>query len=136
MTLNRSAKSNFGISGEAAVVEYLQEGGFSIKARNFSCRYGEIDVIAQKDNLIILVEVKTRAKQAVHLTELVTATKQKKIIKTARYYQLQEGLFEYIIRCDVALVIPTQAIINSTLNWIKHGDFSIAYFENAFHAEQ
>ena len=49
-----------GRTGEAAAAEILRKKGYKILGMNFSCRAGEIDIIAQKENVVVFVEVKTR----------------------------------------------------------------------------
>ena len=46
--------------GENAAKEYLEDMGYEILKRNFRLRFGEVDIIAQKDGCIVFVEVKTR----------------------------------------------------------------------------
>ena len=53
-------KRLFGKSGESLAADYLEQSGYRILFRNYWCRMGEIDLIAQKDNCIHFVEVKTR----------------------------------------------------------------------------
>jgi putative endonuclease len=53
-----------GKRGEDIATEYLLKKGFTILTRNFSTRYGELDIIAKKDNKISFVEVKTRSSTA------------------------------------------------------------------------
>ncbi|MEJ5245033.1 MAG: YraN family protein [Bacteroidota bacterium] len=56
--MNNRTKGN---KGEDIAVNYLINKGFSIKKRNFHFgRYGEIDIIAEKDNVVIFFEVKAR----------------------------------------------------------------------------
>ena len=74
-----------GNTGESFASEYLQKKGYKIIARNFYSRYGEIDLIAQKnEDTICFVEVKTRREGSMTSgEEAVTLSKQRKIIKTA-----------------------------------------------------
>jgi len=46
--------------GEVKSCEYLESEGYFILEKNFRCRFGEIDIIAQTDNVISFIEVKTR----------------------------------------------------------------------------
>ena len=47
-----------GREGEAEAARYLERKGYKIIGLNYSCRYGEIDVIAEKDGCAAIVEVK------------------------------------------------------------------------------
>ena len=50
-----------GERGEKLVARYLRRKGYRILERNFQTRFGEIDLIARKGDVIVFVEVKTRA---------------------------------------------------------------------------
>ena len=54
------ARRQFGNRGEDLAATYFMAQGYSILERNWSCRMGEIDVIAEKDGVLHFVEVKTR----------------------------------------------------------------------------
>ncbi len=76
-----------GETGENKVASFLRKRGFSILKRNFQCRYGQIDIIAENDEFIIFVEVKTRKKGSfISGTEAVDAFKQRRITLTANDY--------------------------------------------------
>ena len=82
--------SQNGILGERYAAEQLRKNGYRIVDANFRCRFGEIDIIAEKDGYIAFVEVKTRASNSFYSpAEAVTAAKQRKIITTANHYLLQ-----------------------------------------------
>lgn len=49
-----------GSIGEGIAINYLSSLGYSIRQRNYRCRWGEIDFIAQKENVTYFIEVKTR----------------------------------------------------------------------------
>lgn len=55
-----SLKQEVGKIGENSACEYLQQKGYLIIERNYRSKGGEIDIIIQKANRIIFVEVKTR----------------------------------------------------------------------------
>ena len=80
-------RAQTGKMGEAFARRLLQEQGYCICAVNFSSRYGEIDIIAQKDGTICFVEVKTRKSGSAVTGECaVTPAKQKKLLRTAMVY--------------------------------------------------
>lgn len=75
---------NRGKLGEDLAAAFLEEHGYAILARNFRTRYGEIDVIAEKDGFVAFVEVKLRKNSRYGAPcEAVTAQKQKKILCAA-----------------------------------------------------
>ena len=51
-------KREIGSVYEQKAVEYLEEHGYIIVGQNYFCRYGEIDIIAKKDDVLVFVEVK------------------------------------------------------------------------------
>lgn len=97
-----------GAYGEDLVASYLQNQGFTLLERNYKKFYGEIDLIAKKDDTIIFVEVKTRKKAYFELSQLITYSKQQKIIKTAESYIVSNQLKDTIFRFDVALLVGTE----------------------------
>lgn len=85
-----------GHRGETAACKYLKQNGYKILKRNYRKKYGEIDIVAQKSDLISFVEVKTRSNKDFGLAcEAVTKAKKDRIIKTAQTY-----INEYKIDCN------------------------------------
>lgn len=73
--------------GEELAALMLEEKGYEILERNYRCRFGEIDIIARKRDILTFVEVKTRSGDAYGTAaEAVTWTKQQKIRQTALQY--------------------------------------------------
>ena len=69
--------------GEQLTAEYLEEKGYEIVERNFKCRFGEIDVIAQNDRYLAFVEVKTRSADGLsHPFEARRSSKRHSIISS------------------------------------------------------
>lgn len=64
MTFSKTSRSNaeIGALGERLAIEHLQSLGLRVLARNWRCRYGELDVIAADDaaRIVVFVEVKAR----------------------------------------------------------------------------
>jgi len=54
-------RRELGKAGETLAAEYLQQNGYRILCRNYWCKAGEIDLIAQKNDCVHFVEVKTRS---------------------------------------------------------------------------
>ena len=76
-----------GVLGEELAEIMLLEKGYTILARNFRCRYGEIDIIATKNGVLAFVEVKTRLFGSCGRgSESVTAAKRQKIRRCALCY--------------------------------------------------
>ena len=115
---------NTGTWGEEQAALYLQKQGYMLLCKNFHSRYGEIDLIATKDDIIAFVEVKTRAKDSLYsAAEAVTPAKQQKIILTALHY-MEEYNSDLQPRFDVCDVYPVVVKRKKTAE--------INYLENAF----
>ncbi len=117
-----SAKRGF--RGEDLAAEYLRKKGFIITERNYHSRFGEIDIIAENEEYILFVEVKTReAGSMVSPAEAVDPKKQEKIMMTANTY-LSRSFSELQPRFDVAqiTVVPSG----------RREEYKIDYIENAF----
>ena len=93
-----------GKAGEDHVAQWLEERGYKIVARNFHSRFGEIDIIAQREPYIAFVEVKARTERSlVSPFEAVTPQKQRKIFATAEVF-LQQHPSRLQPRFDAAAV--------------------------------
>lgn len=80
-------KRELGDWGEEKAVTYLRWRGWHIVERNFSCRLGEIDIIASRFQVLAFVEVKLRRDDSHgEAREFVTWQKQRRIVAAAGYY--------------------------------------------------
>ncbi len=112
---------NLGKKGENLAVEYLKGEGFTILAQNYRRAYGEIDIVAQKKEVIAFVEVKLRTNHYYTISDLIPVGKQKKIIKTAHCFIAQNFSYtDHVYRFDVAFLEPSG------------DDYIITYIPNAF----
>ena len=74
-----------GQRGEQYAAEYLKQHGFRILDRNYHCRYGEVDLVAEDAKYLVFVEVKTRSGTRFGTpAQAVTAEKQRKLTITAQ----------------------------------------------------
>jgi len=119
MTTTRAA---LGLKGEQAVVSYLCAQQCTIMTTNFRVHGGEVDIIAKKDNVLMFVEVKTRNNPLIDPAEVITTSKQKKIMHAAQFFLITNKLNtdDYTCRFDVALVS------------FVHNKADIAYIPDAF----
>lgn len=86
---------------ETKSVEILKRENYDVLERNYRNKYGEIDIIAKKDNIIIFIEVKYRATLKYgYGSEAVDKNKIKRIYKTAMQYLIKNGLEENQCRFD------------------------------------
>ena len=80
---------------EEMAVDFLKKQGYFILTRNFSCKIGEIDIIARDKGYLVFVEVKYRKNNANGIPEeAVTPAKIRKICKTADYFRVRNGYGE------------------------------------------
>ncbi|NPA58962.1 MAG: YraN family protein [Epsilonproteobacteria bacterium] len=82
---------------EQKACSYLQENGFFILTQNFYSRFGEIDIIASKDDVLHFIEVKS-ADNYEKAIQNITRTKLSRLIKTGNVYMKKNGFdgdFEY-----------------------------------------
>ncbi|HUW21947.1 MAG TPA: YraN family protein [Candidatus Bathyarchaeia archaeon] len=71
--------------GELAAVRYLRNKGYQIIERNYSSKYGEIDIIALEDGDLVFVEVKTRRGESFGLPEEAVDQRKIRHIKRAAF---------------------------------------------------
>jgi putative endonuclease len=109
-----SAPRALGRRGEKAAARLLRRKGMRILARNYACRVGEVDLIAEEKPCekslgvptICFVEVKTRRDDRVSAPEsAVDARKQQRIDRTAAHYLLAIGNPEVNVRFDIVSVV-------------------------------
>ncbi len=107
--------------GEKYALAYLKKHRYKILERNYRKNYGEIDIIAKTRDVICFVEVKTRHSNTITQPyEAVDYRKQKKIIKTAAVY-LIENKIESNCRFDICEVFVDKESLELTkINYIQH----------------
>lgn len=97
------ARKILGRNGEDFAVQFLEKNGYKIITRNFSNRYGEIDLIVEKKNELHFVEVKTRRdNHFVQPEEVVDWRKQAKIKRVAQAF-LAHSRSSRFQNCDIYL---------------------------------
>ncbi|HEU4752687.1 MAG TPA: YraN family protein [Armatimonadota bacterium] len=95
-----------GALGEAAAAEELARRGYRILARNYRCRGGEADLVAQEGECLVFVEVKTRTDLRHGLPrEAVRWAKQQRLGEAARHYCFANAVEDHPLRFDVVEVV-------------------------------
>ena len=94
-----------GEPGEDLACAHLRALGMKVLARNYRCRSGEIDVVAEDRGTLVFVEVKERRSDS-HgsAVEAVTAEKRRRILRAARIYAATHGQSDASIRFDVLAI--------------------------------
>jgi putative endonuclease len=95
-----------GKEGEEQAAEAIEAAGMEIIARNIRSKYGEVDIVALEGETIVFIEVK--AWSAYGLEDLqysVDIKKQRKIIKTAKYFLSENRKYSKMaVRFDIIFV--------------------------------
>ena len=109
--------------GEERAARYLRRRGYRIVERNFRCRQGEIDLIAEGRGFLVFVEVKLRRDERfAEAREFVTAAKQRRILTAAQLWLAQHES-ELQPRFDVIEIYAPNG---------AEGKVTINHIENAF----
>jgi putative endonuclease len=94
-----------GDAAEALAAAFLEARGLTIVARNYRCRFGEIDLIARNAATMVFIEVRARRSGSFGgAAESITATKRKRVLVAARHYLMSHRL-DCACRFDVVLLM-------------------------------
>lgn len=117
--MERPEAYEFGeFSEEKAAQEYIRRG-FTILERRWHLGKTEIDIIAQKENTIVLAEVKARKNEEADALGAVTSDKRRRMIRAAdAYLRKLQGDYEY--RFDIVTVVGSPS------------SYHLEIFEDAF----
>ncbi len=106
------AKGNI---AEDKAVLFLEERGFFIVQRNFYSRFGEIDIIATKDDVLHFVEVKSGEDYELAVQN-ITPSKINKLVKTAHVYMKKNSLdVDFTLDAIIVTLADIEFIENITL---------------------
>ncbi len=113
--------NEFGKKGEQLATNYLVKKGYRIAHRNYRYRKAEIDIIAKKDDILAIVEVKSRSSDSLlAIADTVTDKKIKLLVMAADHYVVSKDL-DVEVRFDIVTVH-------------RNGDdYTIEHLENAFY---
>ena len=123
MTLanSKNDKSIVGKEGESLAHEFLLNAGYQILEKNYRFSRGEIDIVAEKDNVLIFIEVKTKKfGDFGDPITWVTRKKQKQIGSVAKGYLFEKKIMDKDCRFDVIAI-----------KW-QDNAWKIEHLENAF----
>ncbi len=116
-----SEKSETGVLGEKKACEFLIQHNYTILHTNWYYRHKELDIIAQKNDKLVIVEVKTRTNRYFeNPKEAVTLKKQKRLVAAADAF-VQQYNIEMEAQFDVVSVL------------FENGKTEIEHIENAFY---
>jgi putative endonuclease len=105
---------------ENVAFDYLRDKKLIKVKRNYHCKVGEIDLIMLDNDTLVFIEVKYRKNSDwVSATESVTKSKQRKIIKAAQLFLLQNKKYkDWNCRFDVVSIQGNEQ--NPVIDWIEH----------------
>ncbi|WP_130284645.1 YraN family protein [Microcella alkaliphila] len=106
-------KDIVGRTGEQIAADHLEAAGYRIIDRNWRCRAGELDIVAERDCTVVFVEVKTRSGTGYgHPLESITAHKLARLRRLAAAWCAENGPV-HAIRLDAIAVVtaPGQTLV-------------------------
>ena len=113
--------NELGKQGEKLAVEFLQKNGYEILETNWTFQKAEVDVIAKKEDVLAVVEVKTRSSVDFGLPQ--------DFVKPKKIQLLVKAVNEYVISNDLDVSVRFDIIAIQ-----KNGnDFIFEHLEDAFH---
>ena len=124
MTGTDDPRQQTGRQGEEIAANFLVARGYRILERNFSCRGGEIDIIAREpgSGFMVFVEVKTRRGLSYGVPQLaVTPFKQRQISKAALTWLSKNRLLDSNARFDVIAILLA-----------SNGNHQVEHIQDAF----
>jgi putative endonuclease len=113
--------NELGKKGEQLAVDFLAKNGYDIIERNYRFDKAEVDIIAQKKDILAIVEVKTRSTLDFGNPQDFVKPKQiKNLVKAVDEYVTENDL-DIEVRFDIIAIVK------------KKGTFVIEHLENAFY---
>lgn len=107
-----SARSKLGSAGEGIARRHLEGLGYALREANYRCRWGEVDLVMERADALVFVEVRTKRSSAFGTPEeSVTAAKRRRLSATAFHY-LQERELDVPFRIDlVAVAMSARGVV-------------------------
>ncbi len=104
--LEKKSKRASGAIAEVKALLFLTQNGYTILEHNWRTKTGEIDIIAEKNDIIIFAEVKANPNGNLEsLMRRLDARKQKKIVETSKLFLLNHRKYSNsIVRFDVLII--------------------------------
>lgn len=120
------ANSGLGARGEELAASWLEKHGIRVVERNFRCKGGEVDIVAQDGQTFVFVEVKTRRTLNYGVPQLaLTPFKQRQISKAALTWLLKHRRQDRPARFDV-IAILLESDVTYSIEHIKDA-FELAF---------
>ncbi|HEY6878511.1 MAG TPA: YraN family protein [Polyangiales bacterium] len=114
-------RAALGAQGELLAAAHLEQQGFAIVARNVRAARYELDLIALRDRLLVICEVRTRSSRAqIDPVLTIDRSKRARVRKAAELWVYAHGYQDHEIRFDAASVV------------INGEERTVSYYEDAF----
>ena len=116
-----ASHNELGKKGEQLAVDFLIENNYSIVARNYRFDKAEVDIIAQKEDTLVIIEVKTRTN--------ADFGDPQDFLKPKQIQRIVKAVDEYVVvnKLDVEVRFDIIAIVKQSKS------FKIEHLENAYY---
>jgi putative endonuclease len=110
-----------GLAAENIALRFLQQQGLEILLRNYRRRFGELDIVARDGDILVIVEVRSRASEAFGgAAASVDGWKQRKIVRAAQFLLLERReLARLRARFDV-VIVHDPGSAQPRVEWLRH----------------
>ena len=113
--------NEFGKEGEQLAVDHLIKNGYHIKYRNYRYLKAEIDIIAQKKDILTIVEVRSRSSSFLeNIADTVSPKKIKLLVMAADHY-VTDNAIDVEVRFDIITILKNTK------------QFQLEHLESAFY---
>lgn len=113
-------RNKTGAWGETYAARYLRDNGYKVLSANYVCRFGELDIVAEKGGTVCFVEVKTRNQNTeISPMEAVDSAKIQRLKMTAKSY-LSYAKMICTVRFDVCEVFVDDNNSLVRINYISN----------------
>lgn len=101
----KHTRKEIGMRGEELAEQHLLARGYAIRHKNWRSGHGELDIVAQRESVIVFVEVRARTGDAFGSPEeTITPRKKAKLMETAQAYLREHDLEDATCRVDVIAI--------------------------------
>ena len=110
-----------GRRAEELAAQFMRAQGFEVVLRNYRRRLGELDLVARRDGVLVIAEVRTRAQARFGgAAASVDRRKQRRIVRAAaQLLQQRRDLADSPVRFDV-IVVSDPLATAPRIEWIRH----------------
>lgn len=106
-----SPTQQIGYDAETQALKYLQNQGYRLVARNWHCRYGELDLIMWDGEELVFVEVRSRKDHEFgYPEETLTRAKRMRLLRSSKEYRHEKKIYGVYWRFD--LIAVTGALVD------------------------